>query len=91
MNKHFRTYRARSVNASKFNLFELILLISCAAVSFALAARGVRMLGVFFMLTVVAFRTAIFDFTLIGGVATLLTMFFGVLSIGMLVLWSAGF
>ena len=91
MNKHFQKYRLPSVNASKFNLLELILLVSCSAIAFALVAHGLATLGVFFLLTAVAFRTAIVDFTLIGGLATFLTMIFGVLSIALLVLWSAGY
>ena len=48
-------------------------------------------LGIFFLLTVIAFRTAIFDFSIVGSLATLLTMVFGTVSIAILVLWSAGF
>lgn len=80
-----------SINAWKFNLYELLALTSCAAAAFALATWGLVWLGVFLVLTVIAFRTALFDFSIVGDLATFLTMVFGTVSIAMLVLWSAGF
>lgn len=90
MNRRWSTPTV-SINAWKFNLFELLALISCAAAAFALASWGLAWLGVFFVLTIIAFRTALFDFSIIGDLATFLTMVFGTVSIAMLVLWSAGF
>ena len=90
MNRRSFPYPFVSVNAWKFNLFELLVLVSCAAGSLALAIRGLGLLGVFSLLTVIAFRTAIFDFTIVGHLATFLTMVFGTVSITMLVLWSIG-
>lgn len=77
-------------NAARFTLVELLLLMAFASVSFALMARGLVMLGFCFLATVICFRTSLVDFTPVGGTAVLLTIIFGTMSIGMLVLWSAG-
>ena len=84
-------YRYVSVNAWKFNLLDLLILTAIAAVAFTLASQGMGTLGLFLLMTVIAFRTAIFDFSLVGHLATLLTMIFGSVSLAILVLWSAGF
>ncbi len=78
-------------NAARFTLVELLLLMGFASVSFALMSGGLVMLGLCFLATVICFRTSMVDFSPIGGAAVLLTIVFGTMSIGMLVLWSAGF
>lgn len=84
-----RRKRGPSYSPSRFNLLELLLLLTCMAITFALISRGVILLGFTFLATAIAFRTAIFDFTVLGGFATLATLFFGVWSIALLVVWSA--
>ena len=71
---------------------ELILLtVVIAIASVAISYGAPIMLAVCGVVTVVAFRTSVFDFTAIGNLAVLATMLFGLLSIAFLVLWSAGF
>lgn len=78
----------RGPSASRFTLGELVLLISCAAMAFALAARGLGLLGLCFLATVISFRTSVVDFSKLGGLSVLLTIAFGTLSIALLVIWS---
>ena len=79
-----------ATDATRFTLIELLLLTACAAITFALISRGLRWLGISFLLTVLAFRTSLVDFTPIGNWAVLLTILFGTISITLLILWSAG-
>lgn len=87
--KHRRAYRG-TASASRFNLIELLLLTTCVSITCALSARGAVVLGASFLITVIAFRFAMFDFTRLGEVATLMAVVFGTVSIALLVLWSAG-
>lgn len=80
----------RTPAAARFSLIELVMLLSLSAITCALIAKGVVMLGFCFLVTAVAFRTSIVDFSMIGSMAVLFTMFFGTVSIALLVLWSAG-
>jgi hypothetical protein len=48
------------------------------------------MLGFCFLATVIACRTSVVDFTMLGGLAVFLTIVFGSVSIALLVFWSAG-
>ena len=74
------------MNATRFTLFELLLLTTCSAVSCFFSLKGGLGLGACFFLAAISFRTAIVDFTFVGGLATLLTMLFGLLTIVLLVL-----
>ncbi len=76
------------VKATRFTLFELWLLITCSAVACFFSTREGLGVGASFLITVVAFRTAVVDFTLVGGLATLLTMFFGMITLVSMVIWS---
>ena len=76
------------MNASRFTLLELLALVTCSAVSFFFSTTGGLGLGACFFITVVAFRTSIVDFPLLGGLATLLTMLFGLLTLGFMVIWA---
>jgi hypothetical protein len=58
--------------------------------TFAFISRGLIMLGFCFLATVIAFRTSVVDFTMLGGLAVFLTIVFGSASIALLVFWSAG-
>lgn len=77
-------------HATRFTLTELMALMFCSAITCVLIANGLITIGVLFLLTIVAFRTSLVDFTPIGSLAVLLTMLFGLLSIAAIVLWSAG-
>ena len=76
------------MNATRFTLLELLALVTCSAVSLFFSTTGGIGLGACFLITVVAFRTALVDFTLLGGLATLLTMLFGLLTVGFMVIWA---
>ena len=75
-------------DATRFTLVELLVLMACAALAFVLISHDMWSLGICFLLTVVAFRTSLVDFTPVGGFATLLTVLFGSASIALLVLQS---
>jgi hypothetical protein len=77
-----------SLNPWRFSLLELTALTSCAALAYVLAIQAGMLLGFCFVVTVVSFRTSIIDFTLIGGLATLLTILFGTLGVALLVVWA---
>lgn len=77
-------------SARRFSLNELVLLVTFSAIAFAFAANGVAMLGIFFLLTIIAFRTSIVDYSIVGDLAALLTMVFGTCCIGLFIFWSAG-
>lgn len=79
-----------TTDATRFTLFELLVLIGFASIAFAVISRGQHLLGTMILLTVIAFRTSIVDFTSLGGFAVLLTMIFGITSIALLVVWSIG-
>jgi|GEM_PF-6582022 len=64
--------------------------MACAAVTFALIRHGLKWLGASFLMTTIAFRTSLVDFTVIGHLSVWLTMIFGTISITLLILWSAG-
>ena len=71
-------------------MFELLGLTCFAAIAFAVISRGQYLLGTMILLTVIAFRTSIVDFTSLGSLAVLLTILFGVTSIALVVVWSIG-
>ncbi len=79
-----------STGATRFTLFELLVLTGFAAIAFAVISRGQYLLGTMTLLTVIAFRTSIVDFTGLGSLAVFLTIIFGVTSIALLVVWSIG-
>lgn len=74
----------------KFTLNELVLLLTCCAITSSLMAQGVALLGFSFLATVIAFRTSVVDFSIVGDLAVLLTILFGSSSIWLLILWSLG-
>ena len=76
------------MKATRFTLLELLTLVTCSAVSFFFSTTGDLGLGACFLITVVAFRTALVDFTFVGGLANLLTILFGSLTVGFLVIWA---
>lgn len=76
------------MKATRFTLLELLMLVTCSAVSCFFSTTAGLGLGACFLITVVAFRTAIVDFTPLGGLATLATMLFGLLTVGFMVIWA---
>jgi hypothetical protein len=62
------------VHATRFTLFELLVLLTCAGFGSLFSITGSPALGCFFLLTVVCFRTPIVDLSVVGGLATGLTM-----------------
>ena len=88
--KRFTDPLPKGPTASRFTLIELVWLITCAAIACMLVARQLYLLSTSFMITIIAFRTSIVDFSLLGGIAVLATMLFGATSIGLLILWSVG-
>ena len=85
-----RRSHAPSTHATRFTLVELLILMVCAAITFTLISQGLRWLGASFLLTAIAFRTSLVDFTVVGHLSVLLTMIFGTISITLLIFWSAG-
>ena len=67
---------------------ELLLVIACAATTFTFIANDLPWLGLSIFVTVVALRTSLVDFTLVGSFATFTTMVFGFFSICRLIIWS---
>ena len=90
MQHHRNAPNPPGTHATRFTLTELMVLTFCTAITFAFIARGLPWIGILFLLTVIAFRTSMVDFTSVGSLAVLLTMIFGTLGIASLVLWSAG-
>ncbi len=76
------------MKATRFTLLELLTLVTCSAVSCFFSTTGGLGLGACFLIMVVAFRTSIVDFTPLGGLATLATMLFGLLTVGVMVIWA---
>ena len=76
------------MKATRFTLLELLTLVTCSAISFFFSTTAGLGLGACFLITVVTFRTAIVDFTMLGGLATLATMLFGLLTVGFMIVWA---
>jgi hypothetical protein len=76
------------VQPTRFTLFELLVLLTCAGFGCRFSTTGSPALGLFFLLTIICFRTAIVDFSFVGGLATGLTMFSGLTAIALMLHWS---
>ena len=74
----------------RFSLLELFLLMTFSSLCLAMITQGAPALAICLLITCVSFRTSVIDFTMIGECSVLLTVVFGMASIALLVIRTAG-